>query len=341
MIDFYNTTSSTYSYSSNRASLEHWIKLAGQYPCLSVREELDLVKKVKEENCKDSLDHLVLSNIGNILHVLKQMKVPSYIDSSDLVGDAIIILYEKIPQFDLSYEKPIFSYLYYPVKWSMLETLKKQNVVTLNVKHYTEIAKYNQIKESYFSEHGREPDDKFISEQMGIRVSTVANIRARINVLDPVSLDYEIDEDFTVRDTIECSKTQKAKSRWESTTDLKHYLSFLPPQGQIVLILTEGPGIFDFDSYKLEDVGKLLGLSLQRICTIKSKSLKRLLKITALEKEHHGEKAPKERFKKWGLINLEELKESIEKAKIESKEERRDRKEYEKTLKKNDKRRRK
>lgn len=331
-MDFYDSNS--HYYYSNKASLEHWNKLARDYPCLPVEEELALVEKVKVEDCKDSLDFLVLSNICNVLHVLRQMKVPHYIDSGDLVAESVIILYDKIPQFDLSYRKPLFSYLYYPVKWSMLETLKKQNVVSLNVKHYTEIAKYNQIKEDYFTEHGREPDDKYISEQMGIRVTTVANIRARINVLEPVSLDYEIDEDFTIRDTIECSKTEKSKSRWEATTDLKHYLGFLPPQGQIVLILTEGPGIFDFDSYKLEDVGTLLGLSLQRICTIKAKSLKRLLKISTLEKKNEGERVLQERFKRWPLIDLDQLKKDIRKKKIESKEERRDRKSYEKELEK-------
>ena len=234
------------------------------------------------------------------------MRVPTYVDTADLVGNAILVLHEKIPKFDTSHQKPLFSFLYYPVRWSMLKTLKSQNVVSLNDGHFTEISKYNRICEDYMNENdGREPDDVYIAKEMGLRVSTIANIRNRINVLEPVSLNFEIDEEFTVQDTLECDKTVKSKSQWEARTDLKHYFGYLQPQGQIILILTEGPGIFDFDSYRLDDVAKLLGLSRQRICMIKSKSLKRLQRIAEIERKNQGERIPKKRFKTWELIDLD------------------------------------
>ena len=331
----FNFYSSTYSYTyTNNSNLNHWYKLAEQYPCLEIEEELKLVEKVQNENCKESLDYLVLSNIGEVLNVLRQMKVPTYVDGADLVANTIPILYEKIPKFNLEYRKPLFSFLYYPVKWNMLDTLKSQNVVTLNVGHYTEIAKYNQICEDYIQEHGKDPDDIFIAETMGLQISTIASIRNRINVLEPVSLNFEIDEEYTIQDTLECRRTANEKSRWEATEDLKTYLSFLPPQGQIVIILTEGPGIFDFDSYRLDDVAKLLGLSRQRICMIKSKSLKRLKRIATLQKKEEKERDVGNRFKVWDFIDLDLLKNKIQKVGLESKEERKDRREYEKKFKK-------
>lgn len=139
------------------------------------------------------------------------------------------------------------------------------------------INKYIKISRQLLQEYGREPTLKEIAEEMGVPVKKVEEIR-RVS-MNPVSLEAPIgeEEDNHIGDFIpdqEAISPEDAACKNARNKALHEELGKLSEREEQVLRQRFGVG--DGISHTLEEIGKELGVTRERIRQIETKALRKL-----------------------------------------------------------------
>ncbi len=109
--------------------------LARQYDRLSLAQERRLIAKA-QRGSKASTEELVLRHIGFVMFRIRERVYPEYRQrlGEDLLSDAILLLYQKIPAYNLRYRdrtgrpKPVrFStYIWKRVDGFIIDTINRE-----------------------------------------------------------------------------------------------------------------------------------------------------------------------------------------------------------------------
>lgn len=94
-------------YGSN--SLVSYKNFVRNIPILSEKEEIDLVQKYKENNCLQSAQKLILSQLKTVLHVVKEHKGYG-LPEEDLIQEGTIGLMKAVKNFDLKHKVRLYTY---------------------------------------------------------------------------------------------------------------------------------------------------------------------------------------------------------------------------------------
>ena len=135
---------------------------------------------------------------------------------------------------------------------------------------------YKKVAAALASQLGREPTDEEMSAKLGISIKKLDNIKNAI-FKDPVSLDTPIAEDLVLEDYVADDSYKAPDSTTQSVflyKDVMSMLEFLNQREKTILINRFG---LDGHSKKtLEEIGKTLGFSKERIRQIENIALKKL-----------------------------------------------------------------
>lgn len=154
--------------------------------------------------------------------------------------------------------------------------------------HMTEtIHKINRIRRQYIQKHGVEAKPDQIAKKLGIAEDKV--LRVLKIVKDPISMETKIgeDEDACLGDFIEDPKAT-APIEATYTSKLREALKkileeHLPPREAMVLRMRFG---IDMNTdHTLEEVGKQLDVTRERVRQIEAKALRKLIQASDLHKE--------------------------------------------------------
>lgn len=268
---------------STQALMDNTLKLylqeIGKIPLTTREEEEKLAGKIKKGDQK-ALNRLVEGNLRFVVKV-SQDYVGYGLSFTDLITEGNLGLIEAAKRFDPSRGVKFVSYAVWWIRQSILRGLSEQSrTIRLPIKQGDLLAKLNRIHQQLVQEReGEGPTLKDLADRLGIKEDQVQQILEVSR--EPLSLDAPVveDESATLMNIITSKSTMGPEEALVNQTlieELKKLLDEMNPREAMILRLRYGIG--DEGPLTLEQIGKRLHLSRERVRQIEQEAKAKLKK---------------------------------------------------------------
>lgn len=253
-----------------------YLKEIGIYPLLTLDEEIELAKKIKN-NDNDARKKLTESNLRLVVSIAKKY-VGRGLSFLDLIQEGNLGLIKAVDKFDYDKGYKFSTYATWWIRQAITRAIADQSRTIRIPVHMSEVInKTYRWSRNLLQELGREPTTAEIAEKMGVSEDKVREV-LKISS-DPISLDTPIGEeddshlgDFIKDETI--VGPEEAASYTVLQDQIKSLLDTLTPREKRVIMLRFG--LNDGKSRTLEEVGKEFDVTRERIRQIEAKALRKL-----------------------------------------------------------------
>jgi RNA polymerase primary sigma factor len=257
-------------------SIQMYLKEIGQYPLINAHEEKELAKRIALGDM-EAKNLLAKANLRLVVSIAKKYANRSPdLTLLDLIQEGNLGLFKAVDKFDWSKGFKFSTYATWWIRQSITRALADQSRTIRVPVHMVEtIAKYKQVVRRLFQDLGREPLPEEIATEMGIEPEKVYMIE-KIDQ-NTVSLDAPVGDDgddksmfgdFIPDDKI-LSPDQES-SRRILADQVQEILGDLSEKEREILALRHG--LVDGIQHTLEEVGKMFGVTRERIRQIEAKA---------------------------------------------------------------------
>jgi len=253
-----------------------YLKEIGKVPLLTAEEEVELAKRI-EKGDQEAKRRLAEANLRLVVSVAKRY-VGRGMLFLDLIQEGNLGLIKAVEKFDYRKGYKFSTYATWWIRQAITRAIADQaRTIRIPVHMVETINKLIRVSRQLLQELGREPLPEEIAEEMGIDEDRVREIMKIAQ--EPVSLETPIgeEEDSHLGDFIEDEDAvapADAASFLLLKEQLKDVLETLTDREQKVLRLRFG--LDDGRARTLEEVGKVFGVTRERIRQIEAKALRKL-----------------------------------------------------------------
>lgn len=253
-----------------------YLKEIGRVDLLSADEEVELAKRILEGD-QSAEDELASANLRLVVSIAKRY-VGRGMSFLDLIQEGNMGLMKAVTKFDHTKGFKFSTYATWWIRQAITRAIADQaRTIRIPVHMVETINKLVRVQRSLLQDLGREPTPEEIGAEMDLPTEKVRNI---INISqDPVSLETPIGEenDSHLGDFIEDGEAMdpEENASYEMLkNELEDVLETLTDREENVLRLRFG--LDDGRQRTLEDVGKVFGVTRERIRQIEAKALRKL-----------------------------------------------------------------
>lgn len=253
-----------------------YLKEIGRVDLLSADEEVELAKRILEGD-RSAEDELASANLRLVVSIAKRY-VGRGMSFLDLIQEGNMGLMKAVTKFDHTKGFKFSTYATWWIRQAITRAIADQaRTIRIPVHMVETINKLVRVQRSLLQDLGREPTPEEIGAEMDLPTEKVRNIISISQ--DPVSLETPIGEenDSHLGDFIEDGEAMDPEDNasYEMLKgELEDVLETLTDREENVLRLRFG--LDDGRNRTLEDVGKVFGVTRERIRQIEAKALRKL-----------------------------------------------------------------
>jgi RNA polymerase primary sigma factor len=253
-----------------------YLKEIGRVPLLSAEEEIELAKRI-EQGDEEAKRRLAEANLRLVVSIAKRY-VGRGMLFLDLIQEGNMGLIKAVEKFDYQKGYKFSTYATWWIRQAITRAIADQaRTIRIPVHMVETINKLIRVSRQLLQELGREPSPEEIAEKMDLTPEKVREIMKIAQ--EPVSLETPIGEedDSHLGDFIE---DQDALAPSDAAAyellkeQLEDVLDTLTEREENVLRLRFG--LDDGRTRTLEEVGKVFGVTRERIRQIEAKALRKL-----------------------------------------------------------------
>jgi len=268
-------------------SVQMYLREIGKVPLISKEEEIQLAKRI-EKGDEAAKQRLTEANLRLVVSIAKKY-VGRGLSLLDLIQEGNLGLFRAVEKFDWRKGWKFSTYATWWIRQAITRALADQSrVIRIPVHMVETMNKYTQIQRRLIQLLGRDPTAEEIAAEMGIPVKKARAIQ-KISQ-ETLSLETSVGEDegeeaSTLEEFIEDTESippQEVARQKLLKGYIKKIVSFLTPREQ--KILTMRFGLEDGIGHTLEEVGKVFGVTRERIRQIEAKALEKIRELKDVSK---------------------------------------------------------
>ena len=260
--------------------IKMYLKEIGKIPLLSVDEEMNLAEKIcapDEHVRKEARKKMAESNLRLVVSIAKRY-MGRGMQLLDLIQEGNLGLLRAVEKFDYQKGFKFSTYATWWIRQAITRSIADQaRTIRIPVHMVETINRLIKVQRKLVQELGREPKPIEVAKVMGIPVAKVREIMSF--ALEPVSMETPIgdEDDSHLGDFLQDSN---AKIPVNFAMDvllhdqLMEVIKSLTEREQKVILLRFG--LEDGKPRTLEEVGKVFGITRERIRQIEAKALRKL-----------------------------------------------------------------
>ncbi len=259
-------------------AVQLYLKEIGKTPLLTKDEEREYAKR-SEKGDEEARQKIIKANLRLVVSIAKR-----YVNRSpnlsilDLIQEGNIGLSKAVEKFDYRKGFKFSTYATWWIRQAVTRALADQSrSIRIPVHMVETISKYAQTRRQLIQELGRDPLAVEIAAEMGIDVEKVEHIQEISQEVLSIEQPVGDEEDSVLADFIKDEHNvtpDQAVSRALLKDLIKEILIDLSEREQKILNMRFG--LEDGMQHTLEEVGKVFGVTRERIRQIEAKALERI-----------------------------------------------------------------
>lgn len=259
-------------------AVQLYLKEIGKTPLLTKDEERELAKR-SEKGDEEARQKIIKANLRLVVSIAKR-----YVNRSpnlsilDLIQEGNIGLSKAVEKFDYRKGFKFSTYATWWIRQAVTRALADQSrTIRIPVHMVETISKYAQTRRQLIQELGRDPLPEEIAAEMGVDVEKVEHIQKISQEVLSIEQPVGDEEDSVLADFIKDEHNvtpDQAVSRALLKDLIKEILIDLSEREQKILAMRFG--LEDGMQHTLEEVGKVFGVTRERIRQIEAKALEKI-----------------------------------------------------------------
>jgi RNA polymerase primary sigma factor len=257
-------------------SLALYLREISDEPLLKPEQEADLARRIRDGQ-HEALEHLVKANLRFVVSVARQYRNRG-LSLSDLISEGNAGLVRAAKTFDEKKGCKFISYAIWWIRQRILQAIAEQSrIVRLPLNRAGTLSRIGKTSGELGHELGREPTAWEIADHLDL---TEKEVTDTLKVSIPhLSIDAPTsdDDDGSLREVIPDKDAPSPDSDVISRSlqeDVAEALESLNDREAKILTLYFGIG--REEALTLEEIGRILGLTRERVRQIKEKAIKKL-----------------------------------------------------------------
>jgi len=269
-------------------ALQLFLRETGRHPLLTAAQEVELAKRVEAGDLL-AKQRMIQSNLRLVVSIAKNYRNQG-LPFLDLIQEGTIGLIRAVEKFDWRRGYKFSTYATWWVRQAVARALAdKARTIRMPVHIVERMQKMSRAERFLWARLGREPTLEEIADEANLPVQQAREVRAAARA--SASLDQPVgnEDDATLGDFVAGDgplPDEVVESALRSQL-LAEALRALPDRQRAVVMLRYGIGEGD-DPKTLEEIGRRLGLTRERVRQIEVEALKRLATLHEMEAVANG-----------------------------------------------------
>lgn len=261
---------------ADRDILDQYFAEASKYPLLNAAEEKELARRIRKGD-QEAMHELVKRNLRFVVSVAKKYQNRG-LPLIDLIGEGNVGLLTAARKFDPDQGVKFISYAVWWIRQAILSSLARQGrTVRVPLNRTADLSRVMRASALLRDKLGREPTPDEVAQLTGISQEIVSALlslnSADIRLDAPLGADGDrsLIERFSVE---EMPNAEDAVLNTFRSQELARALSTLPARDAKILRLYFG--LEGGREHTLDEIGKMLGVTRERVRQLRDRALKRL-----------------------------------------------------------------
>ncbi|MEN3341121.1 MAG: polymerase primary sigma factor [Actinomycetota bacterium] len=263
-------------------ALQLFLREAGRHALLTAAQEVELAKKI-ERGDMQAKQRMIQSNLRLVVSIAKNYRNQG-LPFLDLIQEGTLGLIRAVEKFDWRRGYKFSTYATWWIRQAVARALAdKARTIRMPVHIVERMQKMNRSERTLWMELGREPTLEEIATEASLPLEQAKEVRAAARA--SASLDQPVGEqddavfgDFVAGDEPLPEESVELSLRSQA---LATALQALPDRERHVLVLRYG--LIDEEPKTLEEIGRRLGLTRERVRQIELESLRRLAGLREMQ----------------------------------------------------------
>jgi RNA polymerase primary sigma factor len=267
---------------STTDALQLFLREAGRHALLTAPQEVELAKKIESGDMR-AKQLMIQSNLRLVVSIAKNYRNQG-LPFLDLIQEGTLGLIRAVEKFDWRRGFKFSTYATWWIRQAVARALAdKARTIRMPVHIVERLQKMNRAERTLWTQLGREPTLEEIAEEASLPLQQALEVRAAARA--STSLDQPVGEaddavfgDFVAGEGLLPEEQVELSLRSQA---LMEALEALSERERQVVVLRYG--LTDAEPKTLEEIGRRLGLTRERVRQIELDSLKRLATLRELE----------------------------------------------------------
>ena len=264
-------------------ALQLFLREAGRHPLLTAAQEVELSKRI-ERGDMGAKQRMIQSNLRLVVSIAKNYRNQG-LPFLDLIQEGTLGLIRAVEKFDWRRGYKFSTYATWWIRQAVARALAdKARTIRMPVHIVERLQKLNKAERNLWTQLGREPSLEEIADEASLSIEQAREVRAAAHA--STSLDQPVGEaddavfgDFVAGDGPSPDEEVEVSLRSQA---LARALGALSDRERQVVILRYGLGTLE-EPMTLEEIGRCLDLTRERVRQIEAQALKRLAKLREME----------------------------------------------------------